>query len=865
MCNKKNKAYHNRKIYFRVSLTRLVVAPLILQFVLVAYGHADIYFNPALLEHGAPEQEAIDLSVFEEKGRQLPGNYHVDIYLNNNMVDTRNLDFRLMPDSSGNEKLYPCIPVSDLDKWGVIVSKYPALEVNDSNCADLRSIPQADSNFNFSQQKLLLSFPQSSIKNAVRGWVNPELWDEGISAFLLNYSINGANNYTRNGLDDDSHSLYMNLRPGINIGAWRLRNYTTWNKTNYNVGNGETTSNWDTIYTYAQRNIISLKGQLTIGDSNTSSDVFDSLSFRGVQLASDDDMLPESQRGYAPVVRGIARTNAQVTIRQNGYIIYQTYVSPGSFEISDMYPTGGGGNLYVTIKESDGSEQQLIVPYASLPVLQREGRLKYSFTSGVYRTYSSNVDSSPVTQATAIYGLPYGFTLYGGGQLSNHYQSFAFGQGKNLGDFGAVSVDMIQAWSTRKNEEKESGQSWRIRYSKNFSETGTNFAIAGYRYATNGFWSMQEVLDTYRTDDNIYFTQERRRNRAELTMNQSLWKDWGNLALTAVREDYWDSDRRTESYGLSYNNSYNNISYSVNYTYNRNSIDRYNSGSGNKRTYERDQLLSVSVSVPLDNLFNNHSTYVNYAMNTSKKGNTTNSVNIGGTLLERDNLSWNVQEGYGSQGEGNTTGVNADWRTTYGEINGGYSRDKYNQRINYGLQGGIVAHKNGITLGQPMGETIALIAAPGADGVAVQNQTGVRTDFRGYTIVPYVSPYRKNDLTLDPQTLKNDTELMLTTQTVIPTRGAVVEAHYKASVGYRVLMELLRSDGQTVPFGAVVTDSGLQAFIVGDGGQVYLTGLESQGQLLVKWGHSANEQCRVDYKLPENNTNGIVNMIGQCH
>jgi hypothetical protein len=41
-------------------------------------------------------------------------------------------------------------------------------------------------------------------------------------------------------------------------------------------------------------------------------------------------MLPDSQKGYAPVVRGIARTNAQVVVRQNGYIIYQTYVAPGA-------------------------------------------------------------------------------------------------------------------------------------------------------------------------------------------------------------------------------------------------------------------------------------------------------------------------------------------------------------------------------------------------------------------------------------------------------------------------------------------------------------------------------------------------------
>lgn len=110
-----------------------------------------------------------------------------------------------------------------------------------------------------------------------------------------------------------------------------------------------------------------------------------------------------------------------------------------------MYPTGGSGDLSVTIKEADGSEQNLIVPYASLPVLQREGRLKYSVTTGVYRAYDNSIDETPLSQATAIYGLPWGWTLYGGGQFSSKYQSLALGMGKNLGELGAVSTDVTRA------------------------------------------------------------------------------------------------------------------------------------------------------------------------------------------------------------------------------------------------------------------------------------------------------------------------------------------------------------------------------------------------------------------------------------
>ena len=48
--------------------------------------------------------------------------------------------------------------------------------------------------------------------------------------------------------------------------------------------------------------------------------------------------MPDSQRGYAPVVRGIAQTNARVRIEQNGSLIYETTVPPGEFAIDDIYP-----------------------------------------------------------------------------------------------------------------------------------------------------------------------------------------------------------------------------------------------------------------------------------------------------------------------------------------------------------------------------------------------------------------------------------------------------------------------------------------------------------------------------------------------
>lgn len=822
------------------------------------------YFNPALLGIDGPGKELTDLSAFEDGVGQLPGTYRVDVIVNKTSVGVHNIDFMTQKNVQGESTLQPCFSVDMLREFGIRTDAFPQL-AGSGDCANLAAIPQASSEFAFERQQLLLSIPQAAVNNHARGYVAPERLDEGINALLLNYSFTGANTQARTNNMTDSDSYYLSLQPGLNIGPWRLRNYSTWNR---DVSDGSAQESWDSLYTYAQRDVISLKSQLTMGDSTAPSDMFDSVPFRGMQLASDDDMLPDSLRGYAPVVRGIARTNAQVIIKQNGYTIYQSYVSPGAFEITDMYPTGSSGDLDVTIKEADGSEQHQTVAYASLPVLQREGRLKYSLTSGQYRPYDSDIDKELFTQGTMIYGLPAGFTIYGGGQLSQHYQSVLSGLGKNFGTLGAVSIDASQAWSTQKDQDKESGQSWRIRYSKNIAETGTNISIAGYRYSTSGYYTLQEVLDTWR-DDEWRNNIDRRRNRAEFQLNQNIGENFGSLSLNAMSEDYWNNDRQMRSIGVGYSNNWAGVTWNLNYSYNRNTTDNRSSSSNDQnhdKVYDEDQIFSLSVNIPLDRWLSN--SYASYTLNTSKHGDTSHTVGINGSALEDRNLNWNVQQSETDHGEGNGGYASLDYQGSYARVNTAYSYDHDQKRVNYGIEGGMVAHAHGITLSQPLGETTALVEAPGTNGVTVSNQTGVKTDFRGYTVVPYVSPYRESAISLNTETLPEDADLELTTQTITPTRGAIVRAHFNTRIGKRVLMTLVRRSGDAVPFGATVTDSAAKnaaGSIVGDGGVVYLTGMGDSGSVTAKWGRSTGEQCHAQWQLPTNiPASGVVEVNATC-
>lgn len=350
-----------------------------------------------------------------------------------------------------------------------------------------------------------------------------------------------------------------------------------------------------------------------------------------------------------------------------------------------------------------------------------------------------------------------------------------------------------------------------------------------------------------------------------MTLSQALGKNMGAMTLSAIREDYWNINKTMESYGASYNNAWNSVSYSLGYTWSKNSTAN---GSNSGKIYTNDQLVSLNISVPLSSFLPN--SWANYSMNTSKRGNTTHNVGVSGLALPGNALSWNVQQGYGTNDIGYTGNMNADYRGTYGEALAGYSYDQHSQRVNYGISGGVLAHSDGITLAQPFGETIALVKAPGAASVGVLNQNGVKTDYRGYTVVSNMSPFRKNDISFDTASMPDNVELELTTKTVVPTRGAVVRAVYQADVGQRALINLKRTNGKPVPFGAIVSmnnkDTANHGFIVGDNGQVYVTGQSNNLDFTVKWGEDATQICRVNTVLSESkNDASITQFDALCH
>lgn len=787
-------------------------------------------FNPMFLKDKGAE---VDLRYFEQSGGVVPGTYSVDLYLNQQLERRQEITFHADEDAE-NADAQPILTLGLLRQLGVDVERLQqegiiSVDSTDSDPVMLLRIEGASVEFDVAKLALFISIPQAYIKRRARGYVDPSLWDDGINALFSNYQLN----YNRNtGGGSSSDYGYLGLRNGVNIGQWRLRN-----ESSISQGTGLTRT-FSSNRTFLEHDVTSLKGRFALGQLYSNGDIFDSTRIRGFQLGSDIGMLPDDEAGYAPVVRGIAETHATVEVRQNGYVIYSTSVSPGAFEIRDIYPGGSNGDLQITIIESDGRERKYSQAYSYLPVMTRRGNFQYHLSLGKYDNERSV--SPKLLQATAVYGATDNLTTYGGVLGTEGYKALNLGVGINS-PMGGMSVDVTNSHSRPDKGEVTTGQSVRFLYSKTLSKTDTTFTMAGYRYSTSGYRTLSEHVDEL-DRENDHTNRGRPKNRLDLSINQNV--GYGSLFLSGGETNYWDRTGNTRRVQFGYSGSVGDVSYSVSASHTQ--------SAGNSR--DSDNQLAFSVSVPFGPSKLSQRFYS--SVTTAGKGQDSLQAGVAGYLDEASTLSYSAQAGL--EGSERSGGVGLGWDAPSSKVAANISESGSSRHMDMTASGSVIAHSDGITFGQPVGETFALIQIPGVKGAAVEGSTA-RTDTAGYTVEGYVQPYRYNWLNLDTQTLGSDVDVTETSQRVVPRRGSVVKARFEASSGRRVQFELLQANGKKLPFGAQLFDEDNTLLAVVDNqSRALVFGIKDHGQLTLNW---SNRSCTVPYKLPERDVSLVYDQV----
>lgn len=787
-------------------------------------------FDASFLQVG--KGGAIDLSRFNEGASATPGTYKTLVYVNDHLIANENITFREWTD----KRVRACIPSAMLKHIPFNSSALPAsaadLLTKETDCSALETaLPDATVTYDSNQLRLDISIPQIYLNSVPRDYIDPALWDDGIPALMLGYSTNA---YTSRSGGQVYKSFFGGINAGLNLDGWYLRHNGNYN---WQQQGG---SSYQALNTYVQHDIVPLRGRVVVGQSNTSGVIFDTLPFTGVQLASDERMLPESQRGYAPQIRGIARTNARLTVSQQGQVIYETTVPPGEFLINDLYPTGYGGDLEVTVNEADGTKNSFRVPYAAVAQLLRPGTYRYDLTGGKLRTDYLR-DTPALLQGTWQQGLTNDVTGYVGVQTSQNY--YAVQGGAALGTpVGAFAFDVTQARThltdSEHNNASMSGQSYRVSYSEALPETGSNLSIAAYRFSTSGFMDFMTAMqsrDALQRGADLN-TVYRAKNRFSVTAGQALPDMWGNFYLSGSVQDYWNREGNEKQFQLGYNNRTGSVSWGI-------SVNRsYSSYGSTQNSY------LLSISMPLGSENSQYTPQLRTELSHDNDGRWGQQASLSGTAGDNSQFSYGATARHATPNEGSSGSLNAQYRASVTNLSGSVSTGKGYQSGSFGMNGSIVAHSGGVTLSPYTGDTYALVEAKGAQGASIPSYPGVYVDSNGYALVPYLNPYQMNEIVLDPKGASDGVELENTSARVAPYAGAVVKVKYNARRGLPILITATQQ-GKPLPFGADVLDSkGNVVGSVGQAGQAYALVEEEQGTLTVRWGDEADQSCSLPYK-----------------
>lgn len=779
-------------------------------------------FNTTFLQGS---QSPVDLQQLLSANSVLPGTYRVDLYSNEVLVGRRDIDFKRNPQ---NDQVQACLTLDLLKQLGIDMSRLQAQGKIDpqhpQDCYPLAAlIEDATVRYDSSRLRLLASIPQVAMQRGLRGYVDPQLWDDGVPAAFINYQLNSSRT-----AGDYSTRIANNLglRNGINLGAWRLRN-----ESNLSGGTGRKNT-YTSNRTYVQHDVTAIKGQFSAGEIFSDTDLFDSVRYRGVKLASDEGMRADSERGYAPVIRGVAQTNATVEIRQNDYILYTANVAPGPFEINDIYPSGSNGDLQITVIEADGTRRVTMQAFSSLPIMVREGQVKYSLSAGRFNSNTEGLATPRFLSGTLAYGLTSNLSGIVGLQASEDYNALSLGAGRNT-PFGAVSLDMTHS-SSKAQGQTTQGSSVRALYAKTFAGTDTNFTLAAYRYSTEGYRSFSDHVEDI--SDSIRVRSGHSKTRTDLTINQSLGRnrEFGSLYVNASDQRYWNRGG-SQSFSAGYTSNWGNLSYNLGVTRTKQIVTWGEPSS--------DTQVNLSVSFPLGNQARAPRAFVTTS---SQHGDTTTQAGINGYVADTSDTFYSVQAGH-SDTSGDSGSVNINSRTSVADVSLGYSQGQGYNSQNLNLAGSVVAHGGGINLGQTVSETFALAEVPGISGAKISSYSGVETGYNGYAVIPNAQPYRVNWVSLDTRDLGGDVEITNATQQVVPRRGAIVVARYSGTTGRRVLFELLDAQHKPLGFGASLEDStGKQLAIADPNGNALALVAQDQGTLVIKWGERS---CRASYVL----------------
>ncbi|MHC8342304.1 fimbria/pilus outer membrane usher protein [Pseudomonas sp. RT6P73] len=682
----------------------------------------------------------------------------------------------------------------------------PALTLDDGQCHDfLGTAPQTVIEPDPASLALSLIVPTDAIRPTARDFSG---YQTGGIAGLLNYDVTGL--HSRSG-DSSSRYASANTELGFNAADWivRSRQVQTWQ---------DDISRTTHIAAYAQRTFASREAVLQAGQINLYNPVLAGAQITGVQVLNEQALQVE---GQSAVIEGIANSQAQVEVRQNGSLIHSTVVPAGPFALANVRRLNTRSDVEVTIKEADGSERSFTVPAAMLGVsLPAPG---YSLGAGQVRSVGDAQGGDPWVISGGWSGALTPQVLLSAG-LTGAADYRAAGASVGLLPSPATLVQATLTGADAGGRQASQGLQADLSVSQRLSE---QWALnAGSSYRTLGYRELEEAVFDTTSDD----------SKSRYRDQQSVALSWSHPWLGAFSSGFTRSssfDGQSSSRALaSWGTSLGGVSVSATAEW------QVSGASGN------DDSVYVNLSIPLGE--NRRArTWVR-----SSAGEYRSGVGLGEQV--NDQLAYRVGVEHDTRNKQvqSTAGVSLLPRYTQLDLN--YTRaDAERSSYQASARGGAVFHGGGVTLSPyPVSDTFGLLSVGDLGSIKVSTPSGpVWTDWQGQAVIAQVAAYGNSPVEVDTKTLPRNADIHNGLAVISAGRGAVDNVEFGITMTRRALLKATTANGAPLPRGAAVnTEDGEFVTLVQDGGLVFLPNVFDRRALWIS--APGLERCELHFELP---------------
>ncbi len=557
----------------------------------------------------------------------------------------------------------------------------------------------------------------------------------------------------------------------------------------------------------------------------------------GIQIRRDfslrNDIVTDPQLSYS----GTAALPTTVDVYVDNLNAWSGTVPPGPFTLTDLPMIDGNGAATIVIRDEAGNEETKKIDFFASETLLGKGRLDFSLEAGVAREDFGSKNSSYGNDRMAIASLRYGVTDRL--TLQGHVEASS--------DLAAASAGISSVLFNR-------------------AEFGLSLGASRFQGKT-GYMGHFDLRTELAGMDLRFSSTRHSDDYADLAYATALAQGSGTTDLDLLRPAK-ARDVLSLSAPLS-SNAFNFSSLGVNlvnleYADERNTIL---SGSYSRRMKWRDANLYVSgfknfasgdygfsarISVPLGKTTNLSSSFTSDSPGTKTAGLRVDRY------LDHDVGSFGYTATLDTNADGDLWGqAYGSYRTRYGVIDARLQRMS-SGRVSAaaGVEGAVVLTNAGVIAGNRINDGFAVVDLGIRDTpVLLHNQPVAKTGPMGKALVPGLTPYQQNRVSIDPDDLPLNANLNATAMQAVPARHSGVTLRMGRGVSASALVVLRDGAGQVIPVGSQVRVNGRSAgFIVGYDGEVWLEHLRHSNRITVNTGQG---QCRAAFALPSEDTHFI--------